>query len=100
MGRLGRMVVSAALVVVLVTSGGCATFRTLESAGEDGPRVFSGTRLDIHALTGNHAALKKFNVPPLKYPLLDLPFSFVADLVFLLFTVPPAAHDKLFDDQP
>ncbi|MEJ2553155.1 MAG: YceK/YidQ family lipoprotein [Gammaproteobacteria bacterium] len=69
------------LAGLFVTTGGCATYRTLDAAGADGPKFFSGTRLDVNSINKDKAGLKKFKVDPPKYPLLDVPPSFMLDLM-------------------
>ena len=68
---------------------GCATFKTLDADLPLNERVFfySGTQLDWSALTKNRAALQKMKVAPPHYPLLDLPFSFTLDSLFLPVSV-------------
>jgi uncharacterized protein YceK len=68
---------------------GCATFKTLDADVPLYERVFiySGTRLDWAAIANNDAALSKFKAAPPCYPLVDLPFSFVLDSVFLPLSV-------------
>ena len=64
---------------------GCATFKTLEAKQPVYEKIFfySGTRLNWATLTNNDVAIRKFNVTPPEYPLLDLPFSFALDSFFL-----------------
>ena len=64
-----------------VTSSGCATYKTLDAAGANGPKFFSGTRLDMNTINKDNVGLKKFKVDPPRYPLLDLPASFILDLI-------------------
>ena len=75
---------SVFLVVTLASaigSTGCATIKTLEPPRDNRPIFFSGTRLDLNAINNNEVALKKFKVSPPKYPMLDLPASFVLDAI-------------------
>ena len=62
---------------------GCATARTLTGYRPGDPVFMSGTRLDVAAIANDKPALKRFHATPPAWPLLDLPFSFVADLFFL-----------------
>ncbi|MEQ1530596.1 MAG: YceK/YidQ family lipoprotein [Methylococcales bacterium] len=73
----------------LIHLSGCATFTTLDAQLPLYQKVFifSGTRLDWAALSENDVAIRKFKVTPPRYPILDLPFSFAADSVFLPATV-------------
>jgi uncharacterized protein YceK len=45
--------------------------------------IYSGTRLDWAAFENNAVALRKFNTAPPSLPLVDLPFSFAFDSLFL-----------------
>ena len=69
------------LASLIVSASGCATYRTLDAAGANGPKFFSGTRQDMYAINNDNVGLKKFKVDPPKYPLLDLPASFILDLI-------------------
>ncbi|WP_165917804.1 MULTISPECIES: YceK/YidQ family lipoprotein [Methylomonas] len=45
--------------------------------------MYSGTRLDWAALENDNVTIRKFKVEPPSYPLVDLPFSFALDSLFL-----------------
>jgi uncharacterized protein YceK len=77
--RLTRFLVCC-LCVALVS--GCATVRTLTEYQPGDPVFMSGTRLDVAAISHNTLVLKRLQAKPPKWPWLDLPFSFVADLFF------------------
>ena len=77
-------------------SSGCATYRTISTAEQGSPKVFSGTRLDINAIRGDESALRKFKAEPPRYPLVDLPFSIGFDMAILSLTVPIATGEFLF----
>ncbi|HBQ45227.1 MAG TPA: YceK/YidQ family lipoprotein [Thiomicrospira sp.] len=66
--------------IVAILSG-CSTIKTLDSATIDSPVVFSGTRLNICAITDDKVGMIKFNTKPVEYPVLDLPASFLLDLI-------------------
>ncbi len=97
MNRIKTWLTLMALVVVCSLNGGCATYRSLDTATSDSPKVFSGTRMDIHAIRNDRVALLKFNAVPPKYPWIDLPFSFIADFFLLFVTVPPATQGGVFE---
>ena len=75
---------------------GCATYSTISNAGPNTPKVFSGTRLNAAALSGDDYELRRFRVSPPPYPLLDLPFSFVADMFVSPLTFPTAFSEAVF----
>jgi uncharacterized protein YceK len=78
------------LCLLLTTSlplGGCATFRTLSTFDPERPMIYSGTRLDWNVTVGDESWPRKFGVAPPRYPIIDLPFSFVLDTVMLLATI-------------
>jgi uncharacterized protein YceK len=64
---------------------GCATFKSLNADVPLYQRiyVYSGTRFDWAALEQNDAAIRIFKTDPPTYPLVDLPFSFALDSLFL-----------------
>jgi len=82
---------------VLGTSG-CATVAPLNGPLTDGrPLVMSGTRFNLAALENRDHAERRFGTPPLRYPMLDLPFSGSLDFFALGFTLPVAATMKFID---
>ena len=76
-----------AVVLLSSLSTGCATYRTISTAEQGSPKVFSGTRLDVSAIQGDEIALRKFKADPPRYPLVDLPFSIGLDMAILPLTV-------------
>jgi len=70
---------------------GCTTFKSLDVNAHlplyERILIYSGTRLDWAAIEKNDAALSKFKATPPCYPLVDLPFSFALDSIFLPLTV-------------
>ena len=85
-----------AVVLLLSFSSGCATYRTISTAEQGSPKVFSGARLDMSAIRGDEVALRKFKADPPRYPLIDLPFSIGLDALILPLTVPIATGELLF----
>jgi uncharacterized protein YceK len=71
--------------ICIIGLSGCATFKSLNADVPLYERVFvySGTRLDWAALKNDTATIRKFKTEPPSYPLVDLPFSFAMDSVFL-----------------
>ena len=71
--------------VCIIGLSGCATFKSLDAHVPLDQRIFiyCGTRLDWAALEKNNAAIRKFKVDAPRYPLVDLPLSFVMDSMFL-----------------
>lgn len=97
MNYLKILMVSIISSAIVIFSTGCATYQTISVAkhGTSSPRVYSGTRLNIHAISGNRYALKKFNVAPPRYPLLDLPASFALDTLIFPITVSSVLTQEL-----
>ncbi len=63
------------MVIVLFSSvSGCATYTTISKATPGSPKIYSGTRLDIHAIAKDKLRLriykKKYDVDPPEYPLI------------------------------
>lgn len=93
-----RILLLGIIAVLVFDFIGCATIRTMPTLSTYGsPKIYSGTRLDLHALMENESGLKKFKVEPPKYPLLDLPFSLILDTAILPATYPVATYEFLFD---
>jgi uncharacterized protein YceK len=64
---------------------GCATFKSLNAEVPLFERIYlySGTRLDWATLEDDEISIRKFNTAAPSYPLVDLPFSFAVDTLFL-----------------
>ena len=75
---------------------GCATYSTISEAKPGSPKIYSGTRLDVHAIEGNEFAQLKFKVEPPPHPGLDLPFSFILDTIMLPLTLSITSYEALF----
>ena len=89
--------VSLVLILLSVASTGCATYRTISESEAGAPKVFSGTRLDIKAITGDEIGIRKFKTTPPSYPLIDLPFSVFLDGFMLSLTTSAAAYEFIFE---
>ena len=86
-----------ASILLLFGFNGCGTIRTVSSISIDSPMVYSGTRLDYHALVGNRNRIKtKFNVKPPRYPAADMPFSIMLDTVVFPLTSSVALYEIVF----
>jgi len=94
--KFPRSVSIVPVAVLLLSSTGCATYRTISKAEQGSPKVFSGTRLDVSAIRGDEVALRKFKADPPSYPLVDLPLSIGFDIAILPLTVPIATGELLF----
>ncbi len=94
--KIYKIFVVVLVVLSLFNTAGCATYKTIDNSKAGSPIFFSGTRLDIHAINNNTAALKKFDVAPPEYPLLDLPASFAFDLFLSPLTGSFAGYELLF----
>lgn len=77
-----KIVVGVFCILVLQS---CATFKSLNAEVPLYERIFvySGTRLDWAALENDDVTIRKFKAEPPIYPLVDLPFSFAMDSLFL-----------------
>jgi uncharacterized protein YceK len=82
--------------LVLSTTTGCATYRTISEAESGSPKVYSGTRLDMNTLRHDDIGVSKFKVNPPQHPLIDLPFSFVFDTAIFPLTFSVVAYEALF----
>jgi uncharacterized protein YceK len=79
---------------------GCATIRTMPTLASYGStKVYSGTRLDFSAVTGNTAGLARFKVKPPEHPLIDIAFSATLDTIILPVTLPVATYEVVFKKQ-
>jgi len=57
------------------------------------PKIYSGTRMDIHAISGDRVWLRYFPGEAPQYPAWDLPFSFLLDTAVLPTTGGIAAYE-------
>ncbi|AIZ34334.1 YceK/YidQ family lipoprotein [Pseudomonas sp. K1(2024)] len=73
----------AALGLLLIALGGCATVRTLDANQPGAPVVYAGTRLDLYAIDGGCCAKDRFGAEAPAYPRLDLPGSMLLDTLLL-----------------
>lgn len=73
------------MFIFVLGLSGCATFKSLDAEVPLFERIFvySGTRLDWATLEHDEVTIRKFNTASPGYPLLDLPFSFALDSLFL-----------------
>ncbi len=92
--RITKCIVAGLLL--LVTTG-CATYRTISEADSGSAKIFSGTRLDIRAIGGEVTQTKKFKASPPSNPAIDLPFSFLLDVVMLPLTFSAALYEFIFE---
>jgi uncharacterized protein YceK len=84
------------MILVVMTSTGCATYKTISGAEPGRSMVFSGARLDAAAITRDEYELRKFRATPPPYPLVDFPFSLAADTVLLPLTFQAAFSQSVF----
>ena len=92
-----KAIYAVTLASLSIATTGCATYKTLDAAGANGPKFFSGTRLDLIAIKKDDIALRKFKVGPPRYPLLDLPASFMLDAIVSPATGIMAISEGLVD---
>ena len=96
-----RRLVSATLIFMLLTTG-CATLTTASHFTGESPKIYSGTRLDIHTSANHENILQgykdKYGVEPPAYPKLDLPFSLLLDTIILVpLVLPVVLYHAAFD---
>jgi uncharacterized protein YceK len=96
-----RRLVSAMLIFTLSTTA-CASLTTASHFTKESPKIYSGTRLDIHAGANHDDILRvyrdKYGVEPPAYPELDLPFSLLFDTIILVPVVMPIVlYQAVFD---
>lgn len=93
MRTLGQWIV----LVVIIQLAGCGTYASMQKYGTPNPDqlVMGGVRKDIDAASGTAVDpwLKK---QPAYNPYVDMPFSAMADLVLLPFTVTYVLIDCVF----
>jgi len=97
MNKFKKIASGFLLLVALFAATGCATYTTLSASSIGSPKVYSGTRLDIHAIAGDAAELRKFKVAPPVHPKVDLPFSFLLDTIMFPLTLPAATYEFVFE---
>lgn len=78
--------------------GGCSTLQTTAHYTLGGPKLYSGTRMDIDTINESEEyVLEKYNVEGPENPKLDLPFSFILDTVILPVVIPVALSDAILE---
>lgn len=92
---MSRLCVSLLTAATLTAGNGCATISAISGAEHGSPKVYAGTRLDLHAIAGNEPALRRFHTEPPRYPWLDLPFSALLDTLMVPLTLSVAAYESL-----
>ena len=99
--KVNKRLISIILICMLLTTG-CATLTTTAHFTKESPRIFSGTRLDIHASAHHEEMLQiykdKYGVTPPIYPKLDLPFSLLLDTIIFFPIVSHIVVIRLFFD--
>ena len=93
---MNRSLSLSAVVLLSTQLMGCGTISSFAHFGKETPIVYSGTRMDKAAIANDQKTLDKFEMEPPSAPALDLPFSFVADTLFLPGTLAVATYRKLF----
>ncbi|MDM8348035.1 YceK/YidQ family lipoprotein [Pseudomonas sp. sp1636] len=84
---MSNRIVRAACLLLLLSSSGCATLRTLDAAKPGAPLIYAGTRLDLYALNHGCCAQQRFGAEAPRYPGLDLPASALLDSLLLPFSL-------------
>jgi len=100
-----RIAMVIGVLLTILGNNGCATFDTISHATTGSPKVYSGTRLDIHAIFNERdnelKYLKKFSrsneMKPPKRPIADLPFSFFLDSLIFPLTSSVALYEVVFE---
>ena len=88
------------LLTLTMTLGpaGCATVKTMPTLGSYGtPKIYSGTRLDVNAVSGDKEGLGKFSMEAPAYPLIDVPFSLLVDTFILPITISVALYEIVIE---
>lgn len=79
--KAGRLVILASMALA-----GCATTEVVTHHQQGAPLLYGGTRLNLASLSPeveDDFAFSGYGLSAPRYPLLDLPFSLVADTLFL-----------------
>jgi uncharacterized protein YceK len=89
-------------LVFLLSTSGCATLTTASHFTSESPKLYSGTRLDLHAGAHHENIIKeykdKYDVEPPAHPKLDLPFSLLLDTIILIpIVLPVSLYQAVFD---
>ena len=87
-----------AILILILYLTACSTLQTTNHYTRNSPKLYSGTRMNIDAITQNEDYLvKKYNIVGPENPKLDLPFSFLFDTVILPVVLPVALFEVMFD---
>jgi uncharacterized protein YceK len=99
--RVGRAAALSVVAIILLSIYGCATVETISAVRDESPLVYSGTRLDLHAVFKHREHLlwlkRKFDIDPPNYPLADFPLSILLDTVIFPLTSSVALYEVVFD---
>ncbi len=90
------------MLIFMLSTTGCETLTTASHFTSESPKIYSGTRFDIHASAHHEDILRvykeKHGVEPPAYPKLDLPFSLLFDTIILIpLVMPVVLYQALFD---
>ncbi|MDA8098215.1 MAG: YceK/YidQ family lipoprotein [Nitrospiraceae bacterium] len=86
------------LIIISLSHQGCATVKTMPNLGSYGtPKLYSGTRLDYNAATGDTVKLEEFKSESPDSPVLDMPFSALLDTIILPITLSVTLYEVIFE---
>jgi uncharacterized protein YceK len=97
MRKFGAFFTVLVISLMLLNLTGCATYRTISATKAGSPKVYSGTRLNINAITHDKTGILKFNVDPPAYPWIDIPFSIFLDTMIFPLTFSIATYEVIFN---
>lgn len=98
-------VVKKSLVVFACGAGAvlcsCSTLNSAGNVSQDSPRYFTGTQLNIAAISQDHEKLayfRQFSMTPAEMPAVDLPLSAALDTVLFPFVLTCSMTQYIFSD--
>lgn len=92
-----RFALCIMIMASMILGSGCASYRTVTTAEAGTAKVYSGTRLNLHAALERPIPAQKFKAEPPAHPLLDLPFSLLLDTLILPVTLSTSMYEAIFE---
>ena len=101
MCRVHKFILLSMIAGICLLLINCATIHSISAAKRDSPKVYSGTRIDVHALNHDTRYLdsiySRYGIRSPEYPGADLPFSFILDSFLFPLTSSVALYETVFD---
>jgi uncharacterized protein YceK len=93
-----KIIILISTIFMGLLVNGCSTMETTAHYTLGGPKLYSGTRMDLDAMKESDEYIyDKYNAEAPSNPKLDLPFSFILDTAILPVVLPVALSDAILE---